>query len=145
MTGVHALIGIGEGLISGVAVGSVLAVRPDLVTASADLGLRRTATAPGRRTVTAFVAVGLAVALALVFFVAPFASSDPDGLERVAIDQGFSAGAQDPPIGGPLADYGLSGLESDQVGTMLAGAIGVFVVFGLGLGLVSVIRRRRTA
>jgi cobalt/nickel transport system permease protein len=145
MTGVHALIGIGEGLISGVAVGSVLAVRPDLVTATADLDLRRTATAPGRRTVTAFVAVGLAVALALVFFVAPFAASDPDGLERVAIDQGFSAGAQDHPIGGPLADYGVSGLESDRVGTMLAGAIGVFVVFGLGLGVVSVIRRRRTA
>ncbi|HKY49229.1 MAG TPA: energy-coupling factor ABC transporter permease [Acidimicrobiia bacterium] len=145
MTGVHALIGIGEGLISGVAVGSVLAVRPDLVTATADLGLRRTATAPGRRTVTAFVAVGLGVALALVFFVAPFASTDPDGLERVAIDQGFSAGAQDHPIEGPLSDYGVSGLESDQVGTMLAGAIGVFVVFGLGLGLVSVIRRRRTA
>lgn len=145
MTGVHALIGIGEGLISGVALGSVLAVRPDLVTATTELGLRRTATAPGRRTVTAFVAVGLAVALALVFFVAPFASSDPDGLERVAIDQGFSAGAPDHSIAGPLADYGVSGLESDQVGTMVAGAIGVIVVFGLGLGLVSALRRRRAA
>ena len=145
MTGVHSLIGIGEGLISGVAVGSVLAVRPDLVTATTDLDLRRTATAPGRRTVTTFVGVGLAVALALVFFVAPLASNDPDGLERVAIDQGFSAGAEDHSIGGPLADYGVSGLESEQVGTMVAGAIGVIVVFGLGLGLVSLLRRRRTA
>lgn len=145
MTGVHALIGIGEGLISAVAVGAVLAVRPDLVTATAHLGLRRTATAPGGRVVTSFVAVGLAVALALVFFVAPIASGDPDGLERVAIDQGFSGEAVDHPIGTPLADYGVSGINSDRLGTMLAGAIGVVVVFALGLGLVSVLRRRRTA
>jgi cobalt/nickel transport system permease protein len=145
MTGVHSLIGIGEGLISAVAVGAVLAVRPDLVTGTADLELRRTVTAPSGRAITGFVAVGLAVALALVFFVAPIASGDPDGLERVAIDQGFSAKAQDHPIGGPLADYGVSGLESERLGTMLAGAIGVVVVFGLGLGLVAVLRRRRAA
>jgi cobalt/nickel transport system permease protein len=145
MTGVHSLIGIGEGLISGVAVGSVLAVRPDLVTGTADLDLRRTATAPGGRAIMTFVAIGLAVALVLVFFVAPVASSDPDGLERVAIDQGFSAEAQEPSVGGPLADYGVSGLESERLGTMLAGAIGVIVVFGLGLGLVTLLRRRHTA
>jgi cobalt/nickel transport system permease protein len=145
MTGVHSLIGIGEGLISGIAVGSVLAVRSDLVTGTADLDLRRTATAPRGRAITAFVAAGLAVALALVFFVAPMASGDPDGLERVAIDQGFSAEAQDHPIGGPLADYGVSGVESERLGTMLAGAIGVIVVFGVGLGLVSVLRRRHAA
>lgn len=145
MTGVHSLIGIGEGLIGGVAVGSVVAVRPDLVTGTAGFDLRRTVTAPGGRAVTTFVAAGLAVALTLVFFVAPIASSDPDGLERVAIDQGFSAGAQDPSIGGPLADYGVGGLESERFGTMLAGAIGVIVVFGLGLGLVALLRRRHTA
>jgi cobalt/nickel transport system permease protein len=144
MTGVHALIGIGEGLISAIAVGAVLAVRPDLVTGTTDLELRRTATAPGRRAVTGFVTVGLAVALALVFLVAPIASGDPDGLERVAIDQGFSTEAAQHPIEGPLADYGVSGIESERVGTMLAGAAGVIVVFGLGLGLVAMLRRRRT-
>jgi cobalt/nickel transport system permease protein len=144
MTGVHALIGIGEGLISSVAVGAVLAVRPDLVTGTADLHLRHTATAPGGRAITSFVVVGLALALALVFFVAPIASGDPDGLERVAIDQGFSTEAQDHPIGTPLADYGVNGIETKRVATMVAGATGVVVVFGLGLGLVSVLRRRRT-
>jgi cobalt/nickel transport system permease protein len=145
MTGVHALIGIGEGLISGVAVGAVLAVRSDLVTGTADRNLRRTATAPGGRVITGFVAMGLAIALALVVLVAPIASGDPDGLERVAIDQGFSGEAQDHPVGTPLADYGVSGIESERLGTTVAGAIGVVVVFGLGLGLVSVLRRRRTA
>jgi cobalt/nickel transport system permease protein len=145
MTGVHSLIGVGEGLISGVAVGSVLAARPDLVAGTAGLDLARTTTAPDRRAVAAFVAVGLAVALALVLFVAPIASSAPDGLERVAIDQGFSAGAKDHSIGGPLADYGVAGLEGERLGTMLAGAVGVIVVFGVGLGLVSLLRRRRAA
>ena len=144
MTGVHALIGIGEGLISAVAVGAVLAVRPDLVTATADLDLRRTVTAPRGRGVTGLVAAGLAVALALVFLVAPLASGDPDGLERVAIDQGFSNEAKDA-IEAPLADYGLGGIESERLGPMVAGAIGVVVVFGVGLGLVSVLRKRRTA
>ena len=145
MTGVHALIGVGEGVISAVAVGAVLAVRPDLVAATVDLPLRRTVTAPGGRAVTSLVAAGLVVALALVFFVAPLASGDPDGLERVAIDQGFSTSSEGNPIETPLADYGVEGLGSTRLGTMMAGAIGVVVVFGVGLGLVAVLRRRRAA
>ena len=143
MTGVHSLIGIGEGLISSVAVGAVLAVRPDLVTGTAGMRLRRTATVPGGRGITTFVLVGLVVALAMVFFVAPLASGDPDGLERVAIDQGFSSSATGG--GAPLAEYGVRGIGSQRVGTMVAGAVGVAVVFVLGLGVVSVLRRRRSA
>ena len=147
MTGVHSLIGIGEGLITSVAIGAVLAVRPDLVAATSDGQLRRTATSPRGRAVTGFVAAGLTVALALVFFVAPLASDDPDGLERVAIDQGFSADTSKDPIVGPLADYGAPpGTESRTgLGPMVAGGMGVAVVFAGGLGLVSVLRRRRTA
>ena len=37
MIGVHALIGIGEGVITAAAVGTVLAVRPDLVYGATDL------------------------------------------------------------------------------------------------------------
>ncbi len=37
MVGVHVLIGIGEGIITAMAVGSVLAVRPDLVWGAKDL------------------------------------------------------------------------------------------------------------
>lgn len=145
MVGVHALIGIGEGLVSGVAVGAVLAVRPDLVTGTADLGLSRSSTAPSGKAVVGFIVAGLVVALTLVFIVAPVASGDPDGLERVAIDQGFSEEAQNHPIGGPLGGYGVSGLESEGAGTVIAGAIGVAVTFAVGLGLVSVLRRRRAA
>jgi cobalt/nickel transport system permease protein len=37
MIGVHLLIGIGEGVITALTVGAVLAVRPDLVAGAADL------------------------------------------------------------------------------------------------------------
>ncbi len=144
MVGVHSLIGIGEGMITAVTVGSVLAVRPDLVKGTADLGLARGATTPSRKSVLTFVLGGLAVALALVLFVAPLASSDPDGLERVAIDTGFADSAQDHPVGGPLADYGVSGVEDPRLGTIAAGAMGVAATFLVGLVIAGLLRRRRT-
>lgn len=145
MTGVHALIGIGEGLISAVVVGAVLAVRSDLVLGAADHELARTATTPSGKSVGGFVLSGLAAALVLVLVVAPMASPDPDGLEFVAVDSGFASAAEDHPIGGPLADYGVAGLESERTGTVVAGAIGVGVTFLVGFGLIALIRGRRPA
>ncbi|MEJ7652036.1 MAG: energy-coupling factor ABC transporter permease [Chloroflexia bacterium] len=76
MLGVHALIGIGEALITVTALAFILRTRPDLVEA-------------GRRQGgLGWVAVGLATALAVVL-VAPLASASPDGLERVATNLGF--------------------------------------------------------
>jgi hypothetical protein len=39
------------------------------------------------------VALGLALAVGLAFFAAPYASSSPDGLDRVAADEGFAGAA----------------------------------------------------
>lgn len=142
MVGVHALIGIGEGLITATVVGAVLAVRPDLVTGLARYDLGRQQTAPSRRATAGFVGGGMAAALALVIFVAPLASSDPDGLERVAADTGFAEQAADHPIGGPLADYAVSGLDSDVTGTVAAGVVGLVVTFAAGIVMVGAARRR---
>jgi hypothetical protein len=92
----------------------------------------------------AFVAAGLLVALALAFFVSPEASSKPDGLNRVAIDQGFSD-AERPhrTEDSPLAGYGVRGVGSDRLSTGLSGVIGVAVVFTLAGGAFVVIRRAR--
>jgi cobalt/nickel transport system permease protein len=143
MTGVHALIGLGEGLITAITLGAVLAVRPDLVKGVADRPLEADRTAPSRTTVGGFVVGGLVTALIFVFVLAPIASSQPDGLEKVAADRGFAAAATDHPVGGPLADYGVSGVESDRLGTVIAGAIGVVATFVVGLGIAALIRRRR--
>jgi cobalt/nickel transport system permease protein len=144
MVGVHALIGIGEGLITATAVGAVLAVRPELVTGAVVAGVERSSvSAPSRRAIGGFVAAGLVAALALVVFVAPLASPDPDGLERVAIDTGFAGTAADHPIGGPLADYGVEGIDSERTGTVVAGVIGTVATFAVGLAVFALVRRRR--
>lgn len=94
-----------------------------------------------------FILAGLLVALALAFFVSPEASSSPDGLEKVAIDQGFAETAEDHDLAdGPLADYGVEGVDSERLGTGLAGIVGVlvtFVVMGGLLLLVRLVARRR--
>jgi hypothetical protein len=101
-----------------------------------------------RRSVGLFVLGGLAVALLLAFVVSPWASSEPDGLERVAIDQGFARNATGhASAGSPLADYSVSGVGHSWLSTGLSGVIGVLLCFALGLGLVFAIRwsRRRSA
>jgi cobalt/nickel transport system permease protein/cobalt/nickel transport protein len=98
-------------------------------------------------TVGGFVVAGVGVALALAFFVAPHASSSPDGLERVAIDQGFADRAEDSATAaGPLADYAVAGVDDERLSTGLAGVVGVVVTFAVAIGLtlfLRMVRRRR--
>jgi hypothetical protein len=97
-----------------------------------------------RMRLAAFVAAGLLVALALAFFVSPEASSKPDGLDKVASDQGFSDTERPHRLDdGPLAGYGVRGVGSDRLSTGLSGVIGVAVVFSLAGGAVVLIRRAR--
>jgi cobalt/nickel transport system permease protein len=101
-----------------------------------------------RRRLAAFVAAGLVVALALAFFVSPEASGKPDGLNKVAIDQGFADRETGPGTdGSPLAGYGVRGVGSDRLSAGLAGAIGVGATFTIAGGgfLLARRARRRTA
>lgn len=93
----------------------------------------------------AFVVAGLLVAVALALFVSPWASSQPDGLERVSIDRGFSDDAQDHAlVDGPVADYSVKGVDGTRLSTALSGLIGVLLTFGIGLGLFGLLRRLRS-
>lgn len=83
-----------------------------------------------------FVGAGLVVAAALAFFVAPEASGDPDGLERVAIDEGFVDEADDHALAdSPVADYTVEGVDDERLGTGLAGLLGVGATFLAGTAL----------
>jgi cobalt/nickel transport system permease protein len=97
-----------------------------------------------RKSVMLFMVGGLIVALGLAFFVSPYASREPDGLERVSIDQGFANSAQDHALAdGPLADYGVAGVKDEKLSTGLAGVIGVAVTFGVAMILFGVLRSTR--
>jgi PDGLE domain len=89
--------------------------------------------------------LALAVAIGLATAVSPWASSHPDGLERVAEDRGFLDRAtvdrvQDDP---PIPDYAFPGVENARVATGLAGFVGTLGVFAVGTGLALLLRRAR--
>lgn len=88
-----------------------------------------------------FVVAGLAVALVLVFAVAPHASSSPDGLEQVAATTGIDRHTTEHALAaGPLGEYRVDGVDDAGLGTGLAGAVGVIVTFALGAGLLAAVR-----
>jgi cobalt/nickel transport system permease protein len=87
---------------------------------------------------------GLLVGVGLALFVSPFASSQPDGLGKVAAEEGFGDAAENHDVAdGPLADYGVEGVDDARVGTAMAGLIGMLVTFGVGLALFAVARALR--
>lgn len=132
MGGVHALIGIGEGLITIGALGFLLSTRPDLL----KMGAARQ-TGGG-----IIVAGGMAIALALAVL-SPIASSNPDGLEYVAEQAGFSDRAQGPTYE-IIPDYAFPGIGSPELATIVATIVGVVVVFGVTFA-VAYARKRRAA
>jgi hypothetical protein len=101
-----------------------------------------------RRTL-AFLLAGLAVAAVLAFWISRHASSEPDGLEKVAADQALDTGERPHPLSeGPFVDYSARGVDEEGTSTGLAGLVGVAVTFAATGGLVWASRRvsrRRSA
>jgi cobalt/nickel transport system permease protein len=119
MLGVHALIGIGEALITIAALSFIFRTRPDLV------GEGSASSEGGRGWVIAGVVISLVVVL-----LSPLASGDPDGLERVAIDMGFIDAGQAAPYE-IIPDYTLPFLGETPLSTIIAGGIGALIVLGI--------------
>jgi hypothetical protein len=87
--------------------------------------------------------VGIGIALLVTFF-SPFASSEPDGLEKVAENEGFIREAEDAPYE-VIADYVLPWVDNEDLATILAGIIGVLIVGAIALAAAFVLWRLRRA
>jgi cobalt/nickel transport system permease protein len=120
MGAVHMVIGLVEAVITMLVLAVVARARPELFDGMDQLEGRRRAMA----------AYGFTAAIALAVFVAPFASSMPDGLEHVAERFGFAAHAAQA-SSAPLPDYSIAVLAADSpwLSTAIAGGIGTVVVF----------------
>ncbi|MHA1572601.1 MAG: PDGLE domain-containing protein [Alphaproteobacteria bacterium] len=96
-----------------------------------------------------FVLIGLVIAVGLGTLASPFASSSPDGLEKVAADKGFARKSEGAPAWkwAPVPDYAMPGLKREAAATALAGLLGTVVVFALAYGLARLLARtgKRTA
>ncbi|MFI7649530.1 PDGLE domain-containing protein [Micromonospora sp. NPDC049460] len=102
-----------------------------------------------------FLVGGLLVALLLAGVVSNFASSHPDGLDS-SLREGCTFDADDNitggscpaqqekehEIGGPLADYGIAGIDNDFLSTGLSGVLGVLLTFAVAGGAFWLVRRR---
>ena len=119
MLGVHALIGLGEALITMAALTYIEQTRPDL------LGIDNSKDAGGRGWIVAGILVSL-----IAIFISPLASGNPDGLEKVAQDLGFLNQG----LGSPyqiLPDYTVPFFGETALSTVMAGIVGAVVIAGL--------------
>lgn len=90
-----------------------------------------------------FIIAGFALSLLLAGVVSNYASSSPDGLEKVAEDIGFLENAKEHTNSdGLLADYGVKGVENERLSTGAAGVIGVLATAGVSSGLFLILRRK---
>jgi cobalt/nickel transport system permease protein len=115
MLTVHAFIGLGEALITVAALGFIFRTRPDLLD-------EESASAQGSR---GWIMAGMVIAL-VVILLSPLASTNPDGLNRVAMNLGFINSAQ--AGSGPLAGYTISLFENASLSKIAAGTVGALVV-----------------
>jgi cobalt/nickel transport system permease protein len=131
MGGIHALIGIGEGLITVGALAFLQSSRVDLLKTS------RSPSAQGGLVwiMGLFLVILLAVA-------SPLASRHPDGLMSVAAQYGFLSNEQNP-IYELIPHYLFPGIQNKSLSTILASLIGALIVFTVAV-LVAYSRRRRS-
>ena len=131
MLATHALIGVGEALITLSVVNVVGRVRPDLVyqpAVAAPLSTRD------------LMLPGLVAALGVAVLLAPLASSLPDGLEWVAERLTFAT-HDHPSVAAPLADYQLPGVGSPTLSNVLAGIIGTVLSLLVAWGVARLLAR----
>ena len=125
----HALIGVGEALITGSVLSFVLSRRPDLISTPG-------ASSPIAN-VSQFVMAGVVGGLAIAAILAPLKSDHPDGLDQVVQQTGMEA-RQIERNGLVFQGYELplpSGFGWSTLATSLAGILGTLVVFGIAMGL----------
>lgn len=81
------------------------------------------------------ILIGLAI-------LTPFASTFPDGLEKVS--EHMEIEEPEPVWTGLMPDYALPGIENPYIATLLSGFIGVFLVLATSwvMGRVVIYRRR---
>ncbi|MCT7949484.1 PDGLE domain-containing protein [Ancylothrix sp. C2] len=121
MSGVHILIGIGEGIITGGVLTYLATARPDLL--------------PGEQSEIKGWLIPIVSICLIAGVLSLFASAWPDGLEKVAENLGFLELAENVRVSipTPFADYSIEGWG--PVGTSITGLVGSAASFGVAFGL----------
>lgn len=95
------------------------------------------------KSLTKFYLAFFGAAMVLAGVVSYYASSSPDGLEKVAEDKGFLDTAKDSAVSGsPLADYGVSGIDSERLSVGVAGLVGILITALVGVLLFNSVKKK---
>lgn len=126
LAGVHALIAIGEAIITTLVVVFIRRLRPQLISSQVNSGV---------------VVYSLLMCTGLTLFVVPFACGWPDGLSKVAELFGFEKLATQL-FNAPLLDYSVAGIKS-PVTMAIVGSVGTLATF-IGAYILARILTRQT-
>lgn len=129
----HMFIGMGEGIITALVISALAGARPELLSV-------RPASGGGYRELMMY---GLLISLAIGMIASPWASGNPDGLDRTAKDLKFTQEDAEPVVPAPVPDYKIPGIGSEAVATAIAGGVGTLAVFGLGLLMARILVKPR--
>ena len=96
-----------------------------------------------KRQLDGFVWIGLGIILILALFLSPFASTSPDGLEKVAETKGFAEKGETWKFWkhAPLPDYNIPWIKNEKVSTALSCLIGTLAIFFIALGIGKLIKK----
>ncbi|OGP93116.1 MAG: hypothetical protein A2156_08290 [Deltaproteobacteria bacterium RBG_16_48_10] len=87
--------------------------------------------------------IGLGVSILLALLLSPFASSSPDGLEKVAEMKGFKEKGEGWKLWkyAPLPDYAIPWIKNEKMSTALSGLLGTLAIFFIAFGIGKLLRR----
>jgi cobalt/nickel transport system permease protein len=138
MLGTHAVIGVGEGIITAGVLAYLWSVQPDAITSAS----QTEKTLPGLRALISGSTARAAVAILIVFALALplyflYASAGKDGLEKTMENANVAEGK--PPLASPFS-YG-----QDYFSALFAGLLGFLAVALVTLGMMRLVRMRGRA
>lgn len=122
MGSIHALIGIGEGLITFAALTFIATTKKEMLEQTEE---------KSKSIDRSILIGGIGFALLLAVF-SPLASAYPDGLEKVAEDLGFLSKGQGP-LYNIIPDYAFPGIQDEKLATIVAGVLGVVLIASVAL------------
>jgi|GEM_PF-51473 cobalamin biosynthesis protein CbiM len=140
MLGVHIKIGVAEGLLTLALAAMLMRMKPSVdQIGQGGLLASEDGKAPRQK-----LRVLSALALLVVVAGTPFSSLSPDGLERVATDLGFIDKGDLAFFAAPLPDYRLPGVDNEVFSVIIAGLLGVVILFCVVAAIGMLLGARRT-
>jgi cobalt/nickel transport system permease protein len=137
MVGVHLAVGLGEALITGLVIATILRLDASLLDRS------RVPESPGRR--SSIAVLGFSASVGLALFLSPFACSWPDALAAVVERLGITPAHARVFLPAPMRDYAIPGMAGSPWAASLAAGVGTLLAFGLCCAIGFCLTRRRAS